>query len=141
MKQIVYITCGLVGSGKSTWAKHIAATEENFVIICRDNIRTMLKSSYIYDDNLEEVVMAIATCAVFKSLQENYNVIIDETNIKSSKRSFWLNIIANSEVHDIDPIIILFPETKNNLEYRMKDPRGYTENQWKEVIEGMKKKF
>ena len=141
MKHTVYLTCGLVRSGKSTWAKHIIDTEENYVIVCRDDIRTMLKGSYIYDYNIEELVSTVAASAILKGLQEDFNIIIDETNIKKSKRSFWLNIIEQSEVPDVDSIIMFFPEVENNLENRMKNSRGYTKEKWKDVIETMKQHF
>lgn len=141
MKQTVYLTCGLVGSGKSTWAKHIVNAEEDYVIVCRDDIRTMLKGSYIYDYNIEELVSAIAAVAIMKGLQDGYNIIIDETNIKKSKRSFWLNIIEQSDTPDVNSIVMYFPESENNLENRMNNSRGYSKEKWKDVIESMKEHF
>jgi len=137
--QKIYITCGLVGSGKSTWAKSIAIKEKNTVIVCRDDIRTMLKKEYIYDKDIEGLVKHITCQIIVSSLMRGYDIIIDETNIKKDTRKLWLNVTAFPKI--IETSIMLFPESKNNLENRMKDPRGYSRDKWEKVIEGMKNSF
>lgn len=141
MSQKIYITVGFPGSGKSTWAKETARDPET-VIICKDVIRHMFKGDYIFDPTYEPLIAEIAKAALDDSLMAGFNVIIDETNITKEARAKCLDLIKNHPL-PISPEIICvwFTEDEKNLEYRMRQPRGYSDMKWAEVIDMMKQKF
>jgi len=146
--QTLYILCGLIGSGKSTWAKE-KAKEKNTIIINKDSIRSMLKGEYFYDTNYESLVRNIAKLTFIESLYNGFNIIIDETNLTKSKRSYWidvgLNKILYNKIHKnlkkFKIKVIYFSENKNNVKNRMNNPRNISETEWKKINNGMKKIF
>lgn len=133
----VYILCGLIGSGKSTWARKHAG--DNAVIINKDSIRTMLRGVYVYDIALEPLVKRIANDMIM-SASEKYDVIIDETHITRGNRAEIINLILRS-CAGVDINIVHFTETEKNVDYRMTDSRGVTRESWENVCDGMKKSF
>jgi predicted kinase len=141
MAQKIYIMVGFPGSGKSTWAKEMAKDPET-VIICKDVIRHMFKGEYLFDASYEPLVAEIAQAAFNNALMAGFNVIIDETHITKDSRARCFAKI-NEHPLPINPEIICvwFTEEENNLEHRMRQPRGYTDLKWTEVIDMMKKKF
>lgn len=42
MKQQVWVLCGLIGSGKSTWAKAALKSKPNTIVVCKDALRYMI---------------------------------------------------------------------------------------------------
>lgn len=141
MVQKIYITVGFPGSGKSTWAQEMARDPET-IIICKDSIRHMLKGEYVFDLAYEPLVSEIVKTAFTDALMAGFNVIIDETHITKEKRAKCFQQLQEYRL-PINPEIICvwFTENEKNLEYRMKDPRGYTDIKWNQVISAMKNKF
>ena len=140
---MVSITCGLIGSGKSTWAnkmtKEDASEKKKVVIINRDALRTMLRGEYVYDKDMEKLVRDIAEKSVESALANGFDVIIDETNLTREKRRYWFGVVG--EYPDTKIRITYFPENKNNLKNRMNDPKGLSEETWADVLDSMKKAF
>jgi len=141
MTQKIYITVGFPGSGKSTWAKEMARDPET-VIICKDSIRYMLKGKYIFDPIYEPLVSEIVKTTFTDALIAGFNIILDETHITKEKRIKYFQQLEECRL-PVNPEIICvwFTENEKNLEYRMRDPRGYTDIKWNEVISAMKNKF
>lgn len=141
MVQTIYITVGFPGSGKSTWAWK-TAKDSDTIIICKDNIRFMLKGDYVFDPSYEPLVTEIATATFNSAFIAGFNIIIDEEHITKKHRADTIEKIKNFTL-SIEPKIICawFIENKRNLEYQMKDPRGYSDIKWAEVIEKMTKEF
>lgn len=163
----VYITCGLPGSGKTTWAREFIKKNPGTVRVCRDNLREMFCGEYRYDKEFEALVKRTAINTLDLSIKNRHNVIIDETNIKKEKRADWIDIISmidkeadedgtsfitrkikiqivyfplGIEVDSISGLAASFGD--DNLENRMSDnPRGYSREHWRGVIESMKKDF
>jgi predicted kinase len=138
-----YIMVGIVGSGKSTWAKNkVNETEDrNICIISLDNIREMLFGKYIYDKNKEDLVKKVAWGSIQQAFSCGYDVIIDSCNITKIKRQQWVDFIKLHYGNDIEIIFVVCPEKENNLENRKKDLRGYKEEKWKTIIDDMKKDY
>lgn len=128
----VYILCGLPGSGKSTWARWKVSQEPNTIIINRDALRTMIKDKYVYDPELEHIIKESSSVIIDIALSRGYDVILDETNLTADNRNRWCGF---------DRVCVWCIEEEKCLENRMKHARGYTEEKWKEVIEGMQKAF
>ena len=140
---LVYILTGLIGSGKSTWAKK-KAEESNTIIINKDSLRIMLRGVYFFDKGYEPLVEQLAKTCFLKALQKGYNVIIDETNLTKKKRRFWIDAVKENHYLIDTPVefeITWFPEKKNNVENRMKEPKGRPQEEWEAVYKGMKASF
>lgn len=138
----VYLMCGVVGSGKTTRAKQLSE-ETGGVIINRDNIRTMLFGEYGYNPEREDLVKDIAYSCMGRILDHDLDVIIDETNITEGKRGKWTSLLtATSRWFLVENMICVYCSSqKGNLERRMRESRGYTEEKWRDVIERMKRDF
>ena len=132
----IYLLCGVIGSGKSTWAKE-NARELNAHIVCKDNIREMIYGKYKFEQTQEFLVDNIAWAAINCILSCGGNVIIDDCysaltiqhrreTVERIRMDFIVNVIA-----------VNFLNTSNNVERRMEDHRGYTYERWKSVYEGM----
>lgn len=136
MKQVVYLCVGLPGSGKSTWANKKVQEEKDIVIINQDFIRTMLKGEYFYDKKYEPLVHKIAVNSLISAMDLGFNVILDQTNVSRDRRKFWVELIKNKP--DYQVIYVHFGEFVNNLENRMKDPKGLTKEEWENAIYTLK---
>ena len=144
MSQTIYILVGLPGSGKSTWSKNKIKDDKKTVIICKDTLRTMCRGEYIFDKQLEPLMHEWADGLIQSALFNNYNIIIDETNLKKSHRYMLLQDIQHyysSGMNKAKIICVWCKENKNNLQNRMNDDRGISQQQWSEIIENMKKIF
>lgn len=141
MAQKIYITVGLPGSGKSTWSKGMAK-DENIVIICMDNIRLMLKGDYIFDPIYEPLVAEITRGALNDALMAGFDVIIDETHETKKLRASSIGQVKNHPLPaQPEMVCVWFTETENNLQYRMREARGYSDLKWAQVLESKSEKF
>lgn len=84
---------GLVGSGKSTYAKQLAE-ETNAIICSSDAIREELCGDKNSQDNNEEV-FKILHSRIKENLKNGKNVIYDATNINSKRRRAFLSELRN----------------------------------------------
>lgn len=142
---------GLPGSGKSTWAKQYAAKHENTIIISQDAIRNMIKNNYVFDLKYEPFVKEVVDVSLKSAIERGYDIIIDETHISKLRRIEVINIIEEYyqqyQYYNMDYknklkiIYIWLTEKDNNLKNRMKEDRGYTIDQWFNIIDKMKTFF
>ena len=84
---------GLVGSGKSTYAKQLAE-EANAIICSSDAIREELCGDENSQDNNDEV-FKILHSRIKENLKNGKNVIYDATNINSKRRRAFLSEFKN----------------------------------------------
>ncbi len=92
MKKII-TTIGISGSGKSTWAKAFCKENPNWLRINRDDIRKSMLSvplnEYHQWENadkyrIEKLVSTQQNQLLIKALENDWNVILDNTNLKLS---------------------------------------------------------
>jgi len=136
--QKLYLTVGLPGSGKSTWAKAQSKIDDA-IIINRDSYRSMIKGGdYVFDKKYEFLIKDSCYHFVVDSLLSGFDVIVDETNLTIKKRGEVVSYVR-SMVGDPIEIIIVFFDLHSSicLENRMKDPRGYGKKKWEEIINSM----
>jgi predicted kinase len=79
MKQ-VYMTIGLPGSGKSTWADEYVRNNPNTKRINKDSLRAMLDAGKWSKAN-EKMILEVRDVLILKALEDGYHVIIDDTNL------------------------------------------------------------
>lgn len=98
MKPIFYMTVGLPGSGKTTWANEQKKENPDTIICNSDDIREELFGSAGDDINTKEnnsIVFETLHKRIKKFLSDGYDVIYDATNINSKRRSQFLQEINN----------------------------------------------
>jgi len=140
----VYLLVGLAGSGKSTWARMRARKKRDTVIVCRDDLRSMLLGRYAVIPRFESLITGLTGVMVRTAVEQGFSVIVDETNLTAARRKDWirkLKKIGLSAGRVIRVALVWFTETERNLSNRMKDPRGCPKKKWASVIASMKKRF
>jgi len=75
-EQIMLVLCGLIGSGKSTFAKALQQNFPDFIRCNQDDLGTR--------QAVEQLVIS--------SLQDGLSVCIDRTNIDQNQRRYWIEI-------------------------------------------------
>lgn len=143
--QKLFITCGVIGSGKSTWAKNKYAYTNNIIILSKDDIRYSFNGGkYIFDNSHEIIISEMMKVAVKTALHNNFNIIIDEANITYEKRKIIYDIVyeyCSETSNDVEVIIVCFNNYNNNIKNRMNNSRGMTENEWTQIYHNMLKSF
>jgi len=128
--QKLYLTIGILGSGKTTWAKKMAKEDSNVKIISPDVIRQMLHGRYLYDNDLDSLVTNICQ-ELIKILSYNYyDVIIDCCNLTKSRRESWPWWRA-------EKIAVVFPRKTKvwHVNNKMKDSKGKSRSYWNGVYD------
>ena len=102
--------CGLAGSGKSTFAKHLLEENPKSVIVSSDSIREELYGSESEQGNPTDVFneMRVRT---LKLLKEGHDVIYDATNINRKRRKGFLKQLPR----DIHKVIIYIATPYKNV--------------------------
>lgn len=81
MNKKIYLTKGLPGSGKSTWAKEfIDKSNGHAVNICKDDLRAMLHNKH-HTKQREYYIQRIRDTITINSLNEGFSVIWSDTNL------------------------------------------------------------
>jgi predicted ABC-type ATPase len=143
------ILTGISGAGKSHYSNLKIEENLNWVCVNRDKIREMCVTNYRFwpfdgkdskrYSNLEK---SISEQSIILALENNFNVIVDETHITKKSRLNTVNLCRNAIVdQEIKINYVWFTEVENNLKYRMETPKNSTEENWRKVIGFMKKSF
>lgn len=98
------ITCGVPGSGKTTWAREKALSMGNTLLFSRDDLRESLYGgigSYRFSTEKEELISNIEQTGVRLGLASGKNVIVHDTNCKPGDKAKWLAIAkeCNADFH------------------------------------------
>lgn len=89
----IILTRGLPGSGKSTWAKELAALFNGTVIVERDELRYLCTGAYwTGDQELEERVTRLQEGLVRRYLGEGLVVIVSDTHLPDRSVKKWLKL-------------------------------------------------
>lgn len=81
MKKKIYVTKGLPGCGKSTWAREFIDKNLGTVInICKDDLRAMLHNKH-HSKARENYIQDIRDMITINSLENNFSVIWSDTNL------------------------------------------------------------
>ena len=132
----MYILIGVPGCGKSTWAKD--NIDKETVVVCKDAFRNMLRINYEFNPRYEKIVKDLQKAAIISAVVNGFNIIVDETNIKKSKRHDLKLLLEEDYFATYEVVYVVFRDT-NTIDRRMKESRGYSREEWEEVIRGMVK--
>ena len=96
---------GLPGSGKTTKSKELMKEYGNYVRINKDLLRTMLHHD-VYSGKNEKLTQEASKVLALYFLQNNTNVIIDDTNLNPKTLDSWIELAtlagASHETVDVD---------------------------------------
>lgn len=137
----LYLPTGLIGTGKSTWARQFIRVD-SAKIVAGDNIRYMFAGGkeYVYNESLEPIILDILFETTQTLLSHGYDVILDECycslNAEMRKRVAQTFTSINTTI-----IAVVFPEKdmKDHIDDKiLKGLRGKTVGYWKRVFCEMK---
>lgn len=108
----IYITVGVPGSGKTTWAKEFLKSNPSFFRISRDEIRksfcVMENEEYHRSkqyETIRDIVLQTEKQQLELLFSKGYDIVIDNTN--SSLRDLFY-IFGNAASYDYDINFVLF---------------------------------
>lgn len=97
---------GLPGSGKTTRANDIMREAGNFVRVNRDQLRPMLHGDAKWSGKKEKVTRHVQRAMVRDLLDNDYSVIVDDTNLRDADYELWRHVAgecsAGFGVVDVD---------------------------------------
>lgn len=136
MKPIFYMTVGLPGSGKSTWANEQKKENPDIIICSSDAIREELFGSAGDDVNTKEnntIVFETLHKRIKKGLSDGHDAIYDATNINSKKRMQFLQELELNKIQCHKKCLIFATEYEDCISYNYGRERVVP----KEVIQNM----
>lgn len=89
----VIVLVGIPSSGKSTWATEFVKKNSKWVRINRDDYRFMMKNLPTMDNRGEKLITKLVDDAVISALNSNFDVIIDQTNVKEKYLQHWCDLL------------------------------------------------
>ena len=105
-KGILYICCGVPGSGKSTFLNEMADPSEK--IISRDNIRfSLLKPGENYFSHEKEVYSTFVK-SITDSINNGFNTYADATHLNEYSRYKLFHALKNRGCHPLKKVAIYF---------------------------------
>lgn len=96
----VYLTIGLPGSGKSTWAKNLAAKTPCVRRVSRDDLRYMLLDNG-WKPRAEQQVVQARDALLRRFLQEECCVVMDETFLNPKMKKHVRDIVASYPAYTV----------------------------------------
>lgn len=137
----VYVMIGLTGSGKSSWARWTARCDFNTIRICPDDIRSMIKTGYTFDYQLEPMVRSMGAAMIEQVLLAGKNVIVDECNLlREHRQQLYTRIKEISPEAEIIYVWVKCSEA-SALQRRLINLRGGSEFGWTSVVKKMANVF
>lgn len=132
--QKIIITKGLSGSGKTTWANEYVKENDNFVIVCKDDIRAEFPQGI-----KEGKVVAKRDELIEKALSEGKSVIVADTNLANYHAyNIYSKFHQKAEIELNDSFLSVSAEECIERTRSRPKPDGTT---WEEIILRQKAKY
>jgi len=129
------IFTGNIGCGKSTLASKFA--KKGYVVVSNDAITRMIGGDEygIYDNKKKEIYHTAEEAIIEQSLDSNFSVVIDRTNIDKKGRERFIEI--GKKYHANIVSYNWGPGNANDLRRRLKNPHGVSNDTWTNVFDHM----
>jgi len=142
----IYVMCGLLGSGKSTWARNEVMGNDNTIAVSRDSLREMIKCGhYEFNPNTEPLIKAFRNANMEIGTKFGFDIVIDECHLTRKHRAEVIKEIRSwgSPQNNIQTKIVCIhcTESIRNVDLRMQTPRDLPRDEWEEVYQNMKSIF
>ncbi len=132
----MYLLVGILGSGKTTYAKDFAEDNPNTKIVCADDFRKMLNGEYHYHKELDDIITVSMVDTIKHLLDGGYDVIVDVGNLTEDRRSSWMQIPVDKRVAVVFPL----RDKEWHINNRLKNEHR-TDADWDEIYDGDVKAF
>jgi predicted kinase len=137
---IAYITVGLIGAGKSFWAREkVLQDQKNGIktlIVNGDAVREMIYGKYEFKEEMEPIVNSLLMRDIETITTAGCNIIIDEMlmTLTASKRKSLIRLLKYHGVNKI--VTVTFDSSIEKLQRRItNDNRGYDAARWQRVYD------
>ncbi len=124
----VELLCGMICSGKSTYAKRRA--KEGAIVVSHDDLSQMCHQEYRYQLDLRSMYRAMEESLVGIAVQNGKDVVIDRTHLTKEARSRWRNAFIG-DLHVVDFKLEL-PQVHARRRFEA-DARGRPYDEWLKV--------
>jgi predicted kinase len=133
---VVEILCGMVGAGKSSYARRRAG--DGALIVCHDDLTGMLHGSGLtpsgrgYEPALRGCYRGMEEDLVRRVINAGRDAVIDRTHLTRESRSRWVNFVR-AFVPEVPVVAVTFPVVTPEVHARRRfvaDPRGRPYEDW-----------
>lgn len=130
----IEILIGMIGSGKSTYARRRAA--EGALVVCHDDLTAMLHARYRYEPGLRDCYRRMEEWLVLTALDYGRDVVVDRTHLARESRARWVEFarwFRPPRWRDVRIEAVLFPIEAPEVHARRRylhDPRGRSLDEW-----------
>lgn len=135
----LYVIVGNIGSGKTTFIKHIIADMPETIVVSRDDLRYMIGAGkYVFNLSLEPMIFESALCIIKKFMLVGVvNIIVDETNMSQEYRQDYI-FLAKQYNYKTTAIVMPVLDKKTCVDRRMNNPHDQSD---RTIWEGVWDKF
>jgi len=89
----IILTVGIPGCGKTTWTKEFLKNNSNYIRASRDEYRYMLRNEQFCSPLIEALITKYIIHDILLALNNNLNVIIDQTNLKAKYLNGFIKLL------------------------------------------------
>jgi predicted kinase len=129
----VSVLVGMIGSGKSTFARKRA--EAGALVVCHDSLTKMLHAEYRYEEDLRDLYRQMEEALVRLALASGKDVVIDRTHLTRESRARWVGFARSVGVKVYAVKFPIEVPRAHALRRSRHDGRGRSLEQWVKVAE------
>ena len=129
----IEILIGMIGSGKSTYARKRA--DEGALIISHDDLTQMLHGRYRYEQGLRDTYRLMEEDIAHIAITNGKDVVVDRCHLTAESRDRWV-CFASRFLPRVLAVAVVFPIEDPEVHARRRfeaDPRGRSYLEWLRV--------
>lgn len=138
----IQLLIGMIGSGKSTYARRRA--DEGAIVVCHDDLTQMLHARYRYEAGLKAMYRRMEESLVVAAAISGKDVVIDRTHLTAESRRRWIGLrwwldrelmgVSDHEIDSFEAVIFPFSTAYEHACRRYAaDSRGRPFSEWLKV--------